>query len=127
VAMPLAIPDDPAVECLILEFEAAMWRVAEQMLPEVEKQGCAFHRIGWCGGKLRNFAWPLSTAMTRILPLLPQEIVGAFGCLSARATTPVLTQLFTHTDNTWIASALWPPSWWSVFDRPIRTNNDVKG
>ncbi len=27
----------------------------------------------------------------------------------------------------WIESSVWPPEKWSVFDRKIRTNNDVEG
>jgi len=28
---------------------------------------------------------------------------------------------------TWVESTVWPPSMWSVFRQPVRTNNDVEG
>ena len=37
------LPDDPAVEHLVIDFEAALWRAAEQVLPDVQRHGCAFH------------------------------------------------------------------------------------
>ena len=29
--------------------------------------------------------------------------------------------------DTWVTSAMWPPSCWSIYMLPIRTNNDIEG
>ena len=33
----------PVVEQLVLDFEAAMWRAAQEVLPHVLTRGCSFH------------------------------------------------------------------------------------
>ena len=62
------------------------------------------------------------------LTLIPQDTIsGMFEQLAERATTPGLRDLFQYVRVTWIESALWPPSAWSVFGKAVRTNNDVEG
>jgi len=63
------------------------------------------------------------------LPLVPAaEIAGLFERLRRQATSDRLSALFDYVHKTWIADdALWPPACWSVFRRPVRTNNDVEG
>ena len=50
-----------------------------------------------------------------------------FDQLNERATTPGLRDLFQYVRITWIESALWPPSAWSVIWKAVRTDNDVEG
>ncbi len=62
------------------------------------------------------------------LPYLPEEhIIPAFEKLQKKTTDPVLLQLMSYINSTWIRSTVWPPSCWTVYMSPIRTNNDVEG
>ena len=64
---------------------------------------------------------------------LPQEhIQPSFQRFKERIDpeqSPKLMDLtkYIHVDKTWITSSVWPVHLWSVFMRPTRTNNDVKG
>ena len=131
------LPQSPVVEQLVLDFEAAMWRAAQEVLPHVLTRGCSFH---WTQAVYRKVQEQMvieyrEDAGTRdicrlllALPLVPHaEIVGVFGWLEKRATTPPLQRLFRYARSTWIEGGLWPPSSWSVFGKAIRTNNDVEG
>ena len=62
------------------------------------------------------------------LPLLPHEhITCQFNTLQSEATTEKLHDLCQYMVDTWITGAAWPPSSWSVFMEPIRTNNNCEG
>ena len=61
---------------------------------------------------------------------LPQEhIQPSFRRLKERIDPeqlPKLMDLTKYIEKTWITSSVWPVHSWSVFMRPIRTNNDVE-
>ena len=62
------------------------------------------------------------------LPFLPsEEINGMFQKLKDQATTPPLILFAEYVRATWIDSNIWPPSSWSVYFEPVRTNNDIEG
>ena len=62
------------------------------------------------------------------LPYLPhQEIPASFQQLKVQATTPVLHELVDYVDKQWINTSAFPPSSWSVYGQPVRTNNDIEG
>ncbi|KAK2144749.1 hypothetical protein LSH36_734g02008 [Paralvinella palmiformis] len=37
------MPSPPRVQCIVMDFEDAMWRAARDTMPEVDHKGCAFH------------------------------------------------------------------------------------
>ena len=37
------LPGEPSVKRLVMDFEMAIWKAAESVLPEAERKGCAFH------------------------------------------------------------------------------------
>ena len=73
----------------------------------------------------------------RNAPILPATAVAAMsasgthpgrtGRAGSEATTDAQRQLCTYVRTTWVQSAVWPPSAWSVFYRAVRSNNDVEG
>ena len=106
----------PVVEQPVLDFEAAMWRAAQEVLPHVLTRGCSFH---WTQAVYRKVQEQMvieyrEDAGTRdicrlllALPLVPPaEIVGVFGWLDKRATTPPLQRLFRYAKSTWIDGGL---------------------
>lgn len=62
------------------------------------------------------------------LPFLPEaDIPPMFQRLSDSATATTLQELVKYVADTWGTSTMWPPSCWSVYMLPIRTNNDIEG
>ena len=62
------------------------------------------------------------------LPCLPAEdIDDALSGLERQATTTAQQQLCQYVRSMWVESTMWPPSTWSVFQRSVRSNNDVEG
>ena len=54
--------------------------------------------------------------------------VAAFNSLPIETeNNSKLQQHSEYVRRNWIESTLWPPTAWSVFRQPIRTNNDVEG
>ena len=63
------------------------------------------------------------------LPFLPAHaIIRVFDSILAMPDiAEPLRQLLNYIKNTWVSSRIWSPSSWSVYNRLIRTNNDVEG
>lgn len=62
------------------------------------------------------------------LPFLPKtKITLMFHKLENKASTSQLREFTQYVKSTWIESATWPPSSWSVYMQSVRTNNDVEG
>jgi hypothetical protein len=60
------------------------------------------------------------------LPFLPAgQTQSAFNTLAAIATSPVLQQMVTYMENTWISNSVWQPRNWCAFQTSIRINNDM--
>ena len=66
--------------------------------------------------------------MIMALPFLPHsEIPTSFQRLKLQATTPALQELIQYIETQWIHNNTFPPSSWSVYGQPVRTNNDIEG
>lgn len=62
------------------------------------------------------------------LPFLPEgEIAPMFESLSYQAITIQVRTVVDYISRTWIYGSVWPPSTWSVFNKSVRTNNDIEG
>jgi len=55
-----------------------------------------------------------------VIPLALQDVVAA-------NDNPQIAKHLDYVCQTWVDSTVWPPSTWSVFRQPVRTNNDVEG
>ena len=127
-----------AVRYITSDFERALRRATSKVFPNVHHRGCTFH---WTQAVYRKIqALGLATqyrddrAIHKLcrrvmeLPLLPASAIPEqFARLRRRAASEAMRALFDYVDSTWMADTAWPPSSWSAFRRPIRTNNDVEG
>ena len=133
------LPRRSHVQSIVADFEVAFWQAVKKVLPGVTQRGCAFH---FTQGVWRNIqavglqvAYTKDETVNRIcrktiaLPFLPADCISdAF--LELEASGNDIVQVATHLQyvrRQWIDSTVWPPSTWSVFRQPIRTNNDVEG
>ena len=132
------LPDEIKVQCIVADFEAALWQAVEKVFPTKQIQGCVFHWTQAIWRKVQGLG--LGSAykdddvvhkyMRQImaLPFLPHEhIKPMFNSLKDLATSLPLQNLVQYVQTTWIDSALWSPNRWSIFQRSVRTNNDVEG
>ena len=132
------LPRPPAVSQVVSDFERAFWKATAKVLPWVKQRGCAFHwgQAIWRQIQQRGLATAYMTQhgvysyckKLLALPFLPAtSIATVFDQLEAKANSPELQSLVTYIRGTWIDSRLWPPTAWSVYGQPVRTNNDVEG
>jgi len=65
---------------------------------------------------------------TMALLFLPDRVIAdQLQTLQAASDDPHVVQHLEYMERNWINSNTWPPSAWSVFHLPVRTNNDVEG
>ena len=127
------------VKEVVLDFEASVWRAIPEVFPDVVMRGCAFHWGQAVWRKVQELG--LQTAYSNdnktykfvrqllSLPYVPHEhIQGLFLRFYRKAVgSQPLLNLLEYVNTTWIRSEIWPPKAWCVFDRSVRTNNDVEG
>ena len=62
------------------------------------------------------------------LPFLPfHEIRPMFDRLGVQAHTQPLRDLVDYIKRQWIENIIFTPKEWSIYEQPIRTNNDIEG
>ena len=69
----------------------------------------------------------LHTYCRQLVALPAEDNDNALSGLERQATTTAQQQLCQYVRSTWVESTMWPPSTWSVFQRSVRSNNDVEG
>lgn len=127
-----------AVRRITSDFERALWRAIANVFPQTKHRGCTFHWTQAVYRKIQGLGLAVQYRDDRhvhklcrrvmALPLLPAaQIPEQFDRLRQQAVSRPMHALFEYVANTWLSDALWPPSSWSAFRRPIRTNNDVEG
>lgn len=134
-----ALPRRPRVQAVVSDFEAAVWSAVKDVLPGVIQRGCAFHfgQAVWRNIQSVGLHVPYATddgvkricRKTLALPFLPAaEIPQAFEDLKmAAGDNQLILQHMDYMERTWLQSTMWPPSAWSVYLQPVRTNNNVEG
>ena len=123
---------------MVISLLLGIWKAVSSVFPESTMSGCLFH---WSQAVFRKIqevglaqAYREDNGTRKLLrkmlalPYLPAEhMEGAFRRLREQCTTEALQQVATYMDSTWFQSTVWEPPSWSVFQRSIRTNNDVEG
>lgn len=126
------------VECMVMDFEAALWKAIRLEYPHIERRGCCFHWARAVWKKIKEYglqsAYHKDVAVHMLckhllgLPFVPsRHIEPCFTRLREEATTPNMKKLFKYVYKNWIRSSKWSPKEWSVYGQSIRTNNDVEG
>ena len=132
------LPRPPAVKELVLDFEAAVWLAARDILPQIQLRGCSFHWAQAVWRKVQHVglqaAYSEDADMHKIikmllaLPFPPAEhIPPAFTYLQGKAATDQLSELMRYVETAWINGRIWRPRSWSIYQQSVRTNNDVEG
>ncbi|XP_071848832.1 uncharacterized protein [Apostichopus japonicus] len=133
-----ALPTEPRLRRMVMDFEAAMWRGAKSIFKNVTILGCNFHWRQAVWRKVQNLG--LRTAYLTdsgsqsfikklmALPMLPVgQIRPQFDVLAGEAASDEMKALCLYIRETWMGDGLWAPDAWCMYRRSIRTNNDVEG
>ena len=111
------LPDEIKLQCVVADFETALWQAVENVFPHVHLQGCLFHWTQAVWRKVQEIG--LGTAYKNddavhkyikklmALPFLPHEhIKPMFQALKDFATSSLLQSLVHYLQGTWIDSVL---------------------
>ena len=117
-----------------------MWQALREVFPGASLHGCGFHwaqavqrpvqQVGLQATYQRREGAHQHIRKLLALPFLPaRDIPRAFRKLREKVTgtSAPLEDLFQYVEDQWLESSLWSPDEWSVYRRPIRTNNDTEG
>ncbi len=132
------LPDHIELQCVVADFESALWRAVEKVFPDAGIKGCVFHwtqaiwrkvqALGLASTYQNNDAAHKFIRQIMALPFLPHEhIPQMFMELKDLATSPALRSLVEYVQATWLESTVLSPDRWSIFNQSVCTNNDVEG
>lgn len=137
-AIKQAVPMEPKLTRVLMDFEAPMWLAFQKRFPGVRVMGCTFHwrRALWrkvqeLGLQTEYMADNTVQGYIRklmALPMLPLDSIRPmFRVLHAAASSKPLQALCSYINDTWMTEGLWSPEAWCMYRRNIRTNYDVEG
>ena len=124
-----------------MDFEKAVWRAVQRVLPGVERKGCVFHftqaiwrHIQECGLQKAytnddgTFKFLRKVMSLCFLPSqhIPAIFLSLQNEIDQHENDPLMA-LLRYVERTWVQSSVWPPSAWSVYFLSVRTNNDLEG
>lgn len=114
-----------------------MWKAAKKVFCGAKRIECSFH---WCQAVFRRIkllgvrslyraSSPTDKECRKLLNLnlLPENDIPKVFAKIERNATGLFKDLCNYIKKQWIISSRFPPSSWSVYRQPIRTNNDAEG
>ncbi|XP_033117797.1 uncharacterized protein LOC117117559 isoform X2 [Anneissia japonica] len=128
------LPHRQSVRKCVLDFEIPMWKAFHSVLPNVSLQGCSFHWVKCVLKKVQKITTVveaeirLARKVMALVYIPPEEIEDALSRLEKQAKkSRILSDIIKHIDKQWVQSSFWSPQHWSVFERIVRTTEDVEG
>ena len=131
------------LQCVIMDFEPAIWNAFQDMVPNITRKGYHFHWTQAIWRKVQDLGLTASYTsdlsvqkfIHRLMCLLflPHEhIILLFTnmILVDKPTSPMpplLHQPLNYIQTNWIFSNIWPPASWSIFNHAVKINNDREG
>lgn len=135
-----ALPTEaPCVKTIVLDYEQAMWRAVQKVLPVVQLRGCSVRWRQTIEQRIKDTtlqadfetAGPVRNILRQVLALLylpPSDITLSFKKLSKKIDEYEdwrLRDFFEYMNEMWIEHELWQVKTWSVHNCVIRTFFDV--
>lgn len=133
------LPAPPKVKSITTDFEAAIWQAVKRTLPEVTMKGCNFHFTQAVWRKLQEVGlqnafykkettYKFCKTLMALAYLPAAHIRAQFEDLVQLCPAEgKIRELVDYIERQWMDNAVFPVESWSVFMRPVRTNNDVEG
>ena len=128
------------LEEVVLDFELATWQSLKDVFPDIDIYGCHFHYSNAIYKKVQDFglsnAYRTDERVKQLikclfaLPLLPlREMMSQFSNIQTEfeANGYKMQRLYNYVAETWFGSSVWEPRNICVYQRLVRTNNDVEG
>jgi hypothetical protein len=139
------------VKEIVSDFEKALWKCVRNLnsdkilktFKNVKHFGCAFHFTQAIYRKMQDIGLVVSykkvhevsefcRRLMSIHLIYYKDISFTFQILKSKISMipkyeNKLTLLADYFEENWLKNTLWEPKCWSVFNQPIRTNNDVEG
>ena len=127
--------------CMV-DYEVAIWQSLVESFPDIVIHGCHFHFSQAINRNVNQYGLSLEYktegAIRRIikgiysLPYLPpRDMLPAFNSIANNArqeeTCEKLMKFLDYVESTWFRSSIWRPYNISVYNRLVRTNNDLEG
>ena len=133
---------DRQLDSICLDYEAAVWRSLQEVFRGVDLFGCHYHfchavfrhvqSIGLSSSYMQH--GPVRDLIKKVmaLPFLPpNQMVAEFEAIQEEVlkskTAELVKTFIKYVAGTWFDSSIWSPRDISVFNRLVRTNNDLEG
>ena len=130
-----------SVQCVVMDFEQAVWGAFRSVFPSINLRGCSFHWGQTVWRKIQDVGLAPAYRERRnthkylrellCLLFLPhqhiQPLFKDFQDLITPDHPEALHEFLAYLENTWIQGHVWTPADWSIFGQSIRTNNDTEG
>jgi len=128
------LPDPSAVVSITADFEVGMWQAAQQVLQGITINGCIFHHTQVIWRKIQSLslqedhnrrAATFCRCLMALAFLPANYIFAQFEAICCTNPAGKFVELLDYFQPQWLNNTA--VAVWSVFGRPIKKNNDIKG